>query len=196
MNSKNKIVKHSVKLGELLLLSGAITEIDLINGLELSLMQDKSIGQIFVQSKLLSESVLKVAMELQQSVNSSAISAVTAVETLNFICKSNDQQSDLVLESRLEPTIALTDILLQANLVEENDLAYAAQLSLSFPALLGKLLVIGGVIDEATLMSALRCQLLIDEWQLSAADGVDVLKHASLHQMTFEDAMIDLNVEL
>ncbi len=93
VHSNNKIVNPSIKLGELfqlLLLSEAITQMELIDGLERSLMQGKSIGEIFVESELLPESVFTVAVELQESVNSGAISSMTAVETLSFICKSNN----------------------------------------------------------------------------------------------------------
>ena len=62
-----------VKLGELLLVSGLLSEIDVMNALELSLTHHKAIGEILVESGMVTAAVIQAATEMQQSINEGSL---------------------------------------------------------------------------------------------------------------------------
>ncbi|HEY9685128.1 MAG TPA: hypothetical protein V6C86_26375 [Oculatellaceae cyanobacterium] len=66
--------ENTVRLGELLILAGIISEIDLLSAVESSLTRKEQIGRILVETGVLSESVLEHALKMQKAVNSQLMS--------------------------------------------------------------------------------------------------------------------------
>ena len=69
---------NAVRLGELLILAGIISELDLLSAVESSLTQKIMIGQILVNNKIISEAVLDQILKLQKAVNSQLLSSAEA----------------------------------------------------------------------------------------------------------------------
>jgi hypothetical protein len=90
------------------------------------------------------------------------------------------------------PTVRLGELLKMSGLVNDNDIQDAIALSTKYPSVIGKMLVLSGVINEATLLAALRCQFLLRHQIISTAQAVDALKHAEHHRMSIDDSIDDL----
>jgi hypothetical protein len=74
-----------VRLGELLVKAGAITEAELIDAIETGLTQALPIGQVLVNSALVHERIVNSAVELQQFVADGMLQAEQAVDALKSI---------------------------------------------------------------------------------------------------------------
>jgi hypothetical protein len=79
-------------------------------------------------------------------------------------------------------------------LIEEDDIKQAIDLSSKYPSLIGKMLVVSGAIDEATLLAALRCQFLLRNGNVNLKDAVKALQYAKTNMMSLEDALEELGV--
>ena len=77
--------EQRVRLGELLVKAGAITEAELIDAIETGLTQALPIGQVLVNSALVHERIVNSAVELQQFVADGMLQAEQAVDALKSI---------------------------------------------------------------------------------------------------------------
>jgi signal transduction histidine kinase len=86
----------AIRLGELLILAGIVSEIDLLSAVETSLTQKAMIGQILVKTEVLSEPVLQHALKLQKAVNSQLLNASEAARMLRELHQSShESKSDV-----------------------------------------------------------------------------------------------------
>ena len=73
---------NAVRLGELLILAGIISELDLLSAVESSLTQKIMIGSVLVNNKIVSQPVLDQVLKLQKAVNSQLLSSVEAARMI------------------------------------------------------------------------------------------------------------------
>lgn len=81
----------AIRLGELLILAGIVSEIDLLSAVETSLTQKSMIGQILVKTEVLTEAVLQHALKLQKAVNSQLLNASEAARMLRELHQSQSE---------------------------------------------------------------------------------------------------------
>lgn len=185
-----------VKLGEMLLLSGLITELDVMNALEHSLTQNKPMGAVLSEHGLVPQSLIDLAAELQTAVNAGDLPLAAAADSLNYVAKtgSKPQAMEDATPESAKDTIRLGELLQMSDYVSATDIDYAREILTLFPSLLGKLLVIGGAIDEPTLLSALRCQFYLRHNHVNLDDAIRALKFSGDHRVSFDDALESLNI--
>src|SRR5262249_39231990 len=93
-------------------------------------------------------------------------------------------------------SVALGELLKITGLVDDHDISEAINLSNKYPSLIGKMLVVSGAIDEATLIASLRCQYLLKYGYLKLEDAVRCLQYTRDHRVSFDDAMEELAVRV
>jgi hypothetical protein len=198
MNATEKKSLRRVKLGEMLLLSGLITELDVMNALEHSLTQSKPMGEVLAEHGLVPKSLIDLAAELQASVNNGDLPLAAAADTLNYVAKtgSKPEVMDEATPDTAPDTIRLGELLQMSEYVSAKDIDYAREILTLFPSLLGKLLVVAGAIDEPTLLSALRAQFFLRHNHVKLDDAVRALKFSGNHRVSFDDALESLSIEL
>lgn len=198
MNATEKKSLRRVKLGEMLLLSGLITELDVMNALEHSLTQSKPMGEVLAEHGLVPKSLIDLAAELQASVNNGDLPLAAAADTLNYVAKtgSKPEVMDEATPDTAPDTIRLGELLQMSEYVSAKDIDYAREILTLFPSLLGKLLVVAGAIDEPTLLSALRAQFFLRHNHVKLDDAVCALKFSGNHRVSFDDALESLSIEL
>jgi len=191
--------RQSVKLGELFVLSGLVSEPDLMNALELGLMREMPIGQVLVESGYMTRVILDSALKLQEMVANGTLSAVDAAQTIRSVATKNCSIAQALAELNPEKvetptgeTIRLSDVLKAAGVVTEEELKKASEMSSQNSALVGKMLLVTGMIDEATLHASLRCQFLLKEGFLNLEQAIVALSHCRLNQVSFDDALQEL----
>ena len=161
-------VRQSVKLGELLVLSGLVNEGDLMNALELGLMKEQPIGQVLVESGYITKDILSSALKLQEMVTNGTLNALQASEAIRQVSTRGFSIAQAVAELGLlkfdaNETIRLGEILKASGVITDDDIKKAIELSSRNSALVGKMLLVTGMIDEAMLHASLRCQFLLRE---------------------------------
>jgi hypothetical protein len=78
-------VPRNIDLGELLLMSGLITEREADTAFDISVKTNKNVEDVLVASGLCSSTLIDIALELQKHVNSGDVSPAAAAESLTFI---------------------------------------------------------------------------------------------------------------
>lgn len=192
-------LKVAVKLGEMFVLAGLVNEGDLMTALELGLVRETPLGQVLVQAGLVTRPVLDAALKLQHMVAQGALSSLQAAEALRQVATKGTSISQAVAELgllRSDPseTIRLGELLKAAGVVSEEDIDKAVDLSTKNSALVGKMLLVTGMIDEPLLHAALRCQFLLREGFLKMDQAVVALNHCQRHKTSFDDALQQLGL--
>jgi hypothetical protein len=186
----DKASQKQIRLGELLMLSGVLTETDILNALEYGITKQKPFGAILIELGLLTQSVLELALNLQKLVCDGSLSLHSATDTLySFSITGRTEPDKVTAENQ---TMRLGELLKISGLITENDIQHALALTTKYPSVIGKMLVLSGVISEATLLAALRCQFLMRHQLISTAQAVDALKHVESYRMSLDDTFDDL----
>lgn len=125
--------RKSVRLGELLIVAGLVSEIDLLSAVEKGMMDNKPIGQVLLQLNLISEATLERALSLQGMINSQSLSpfeAAAILQDLQHNQSTNTQDLSVIEPHDLPPSSQPTEIpeLLKVfGLYDEKDLLRAVQ---------------------------------------------------------------------
>lgn len=186
-----------LKLGDILVMSGLLTEQDLLNALESCLLTDKPMGQVLIQKGLLTQVAIETALLIQDMVSKESIPPVAAGELLKQVVSHGKTLAQAVQELGIIQAVApeslrLGDLLKRAGVITDSDIDEALQLSAKNTSLLGKILVATGHIDERTLHAGIRCQFLIREGVLSEERGVVALYYCQRMRCSFDDALSEL----
>ena len=162
-----------------------------MNTLEVSLNQNKSIGDVLTETGMVPRHLLDAAIEMQKAVNVGEQSIISAAQTLSHIAKTGEKPklAEQAGFDELCNTIKLGELLKLCQLANDEEIEYAINLVSLFPSLIGKLLLVAGVIDEPALLAALRCQYLIREKVATVEEAAAALKHAVLHHLSIDDAL-------
>lgn len=190
-------LRQTVKLGELFVLSGLITEADLMGALELGLTREMPIGHVLVECGYVTREVLNTALKFQEMVINGTLNALQASEALRQVATRRISMAQSVaelglLKSDQNETIRLGELLKAAGIVTEDDIKNAIELSARNSALIGKILLVTGLINEQTLHASLRAQFLVREGFLQMEQAIVALNHCEKNQTSFDDALSDL----
>lgn len=196
--------KPVVRLGELLVMSGILTEADVMDALEWGLANQQPIGNVLVNQEMISKELLDAALFIQDAVREGKVNELQACECLSEVFSqgiSPEEALEEVLpkQPRAEPEqipITYQDLITLSRVVSEEDIEAAFDVQAQTAALIGKVLVLAGYMNVPTLQATLRCYQMIAKGYLSPEDAVVTLDYC-LHQnpdapLSFEQALRDL----
>lgn len=187
---------RKIKLGDILLMAGLLTEQDLLNALESCLVTDKPMGQVLIQKGLLTQDAINTALEIQELVSSAKVPPYSAGELLKQVVLQKKSLSEALaaIEPGADSSRAprLGDLLKRAGLVTDDDINDAIQLTIAHTSLLGKILVATGQIEELTLNNGLRCQYLLSKGSLTEDKAVTALTYAQRMRCSIDEAFKEL----
>ncbi len=193
--------KKGLRIGELMVMAGVLTETDVMNALEWGLVNHQTIGKVLISQNLVSQTLLDAALSLQRMVDQENFEAAKASECLARIHGSGIALEEALAEIREEKVakdgeVTYEKLLMLARVVSEDDLEAAFDISAQSATVIGKILVLTGHMDVPTLQATLRCYQLFSRGLLSQDDAVVTLDY-SLHQnsdgpIKFDDALKEL----
>ncbi|MBK9201361.1 MAG: hypothetical protein IPL73_02735 [Candidatus Obscuribacter sp.] len=189
--------RQRVRIGELLVLSGLVNEPDLMTALELGLIREAPVGQMLVEGGFISRRILDTALKLQEIVSSHSPSALKASEALRQVAVNHVSLARAISELELESSerkerVRLGEMLKACGIVGDTDIKKALKDASRNSALLGKVLLVTGVIDEHTLHAALRLLLLLRSEKLTMEQAIIALNHARKHKLTIDESLQEL----
>ncbi len=200
----DKPKKSTVRLGELLVMAGILTENDVMDALEWGLANQQPIGNVLVNQNLISKDLLDAALFFQEAVRDNKIDALKACECLSEVFStgaSPQEVLDQVTEHKPAdepgaPPIDYRRLLTMARVVTDDQIDRAYDAASHTASLIGKILVLTGSLDVPTLQASLRCYQMITKGWLTPDDGIAALDYC-LHQnptapIPFEQALRDL----
>jgi len=193
--------KKGLRIGELMVMAGVLTETDVMNALEWGLVNHQTIGKVLISQNLVSQTLLDAALSLQKMVDQENFEAAKASECLARIHGSGIALEEALAEIREEKVakdgeVTYEKLLMLARVVSEEDLEAAFDISAQSATVIGKILVLTGHMDVPTLQATLRCYQLFSRGLLGQDDAVVTLDY-SLHQnsegpIKFDDALKEL----
>ena len=125
--------RKSVRLGELLIVAGLVSEIDLLSAVEKGMLDNKPIGQVLLNLNLIDQATLDRALSLQGMINTQALTPFEAATVLQDLQNrtASDTQDLAVIEvpdGQKPPGIGEVPELLKVfGLYDEKDLLKAVQ---------------------------------------------------------------------
>lgn len=177
-----------VRFSEFLVLSGLLTEAEMLNALETSMDKKLSLAQTLIEQGTMSKQIFDQATDLFNKVTSGALPLNDATERIHRIVFGAPEHSHIAQSP------VLGELLKMTGMVSDDDIAEAISLSNKYPSLIGKMLVISGAIDEATLLASLRCQFLLKHGYLKVEDAVTALQYCKKNKVSFDDALEELGL--
>ncbi len=195
--------RQSIRLGELLVGAGVISDIDLENALEYSLLNENPIGKALVSLNLIDANLLAHALKLQEMVTNRTLDPAFAASVLSKAKGSDKPLHEFVAEvvlpqEKFKLTVHFHELLRLAGLVEHSEIELCMLDRASPPSSQGALdsgrkLLDAGVIDRRIYLGSLRCYFLIATEWLDIQQGIIALSyfHNNSHE-SFEDVLHDL----
>ncbi len=196
--------KQIVRLGELLVMAGILSENDVMDALEWGLANQQPIGTVLVSQQLISQELLDAALFFQTCVKSDELDPLKACECLSEVFSTGVSPEEALkevtdsatIEAPDKPPIDYRTLVKMARVVTDEDIDKAFDITAHDAALIGKVLVLTGFMDVPTLQATLRCYQMVSKGWLSPDDAIAALDYC-LHQSqsaspSFEQALRDL----
>jgi tetratricopeptide (TPR) repeat protein len=195
--------KHGVRIGEMFVRAGLLTETDVMNALETGLATDQLIGQVLVGQGFITEQILEAALGLQKMVDSNHLEVDKAVDTLSMIQSQGITYDEAVeslhiVETSTTETISFDHMLVLARVLTESEIADAFHAAMEQAKIVGQILMMTGHIEKNTLKAALRAHFLLQKGVISQDDavvGLDYCMHNS-NKLSFDGALQELGWDI
>jgi hypothetical protein len=171
--------RKSMRLGEFLVLAEILSETDIMNALEFSLVADKPLGESLLEHGYITREIMDSALKLQSLVESDTLDQQKAAQSLHII-----HVESLSLSEALERvTSAVPDgsqfefsaLLVEANLLTINDIKAALDLAASNPRILAQILSQTGYLAPEQSDILVECHDAITQNLISQHDAKFVL---------------------
>ena len=196
-------LKHSVRLGEMLVLAQVVPAVEIMNALELGLMHLKPLGRTLVDTKQISEATLDAALQLQELVSNRTIDEDNAVAILKQFVDTNTPVIELLSElevpqENFKINVRMHDLLRVAGLLQHSDIELSdipktgSASSADAKSSAGRLLS-NGFIDQRTYFGSLRCYYLVANGWMSIQNAIIALNYFSNQQaLSFDEVLLEL----
>jgi hypothetical protein len=194
--------RPTVRLGELLVSADLISEEEVLKALEESLIQEKSVGHILIENKVMSVRMLNHALALQEMVSNETVSSKQAAIVLNTL-NSTDQSLEEVLaflevpEDEVKATISFHDLLRIAGVIKQADLEKIPLISEAEASSEDAILTASKLIEEELLdirifLGSLRCYFLVLTGWLNLQQGIIALNYFQHKNCSFDEVLHEL----
>lgn len=189
--------KARIRLGEMLVLAGILTEETMMEAIERGLVTDTPLGQVLLQHNFINMNVLDNALKLQEIVDNGSITPLHSAEVLKHATTKNVSVAQAMTDLGLEKvpnvsSVNLSDLLKLAGVLTEDDVQDAFRKTMQNSNLMGKILTITGYLDDDMLAAALRCQTLIKQGALQQDQAIIALNYCQRMRCPLDDALIEL----
>ena len=190
----------SIRLGELLMLAGIISEVQLQYAVEMGLLHNLPLGQVLHDVGLISSKTLENALLLQKMVSNGSLKPLESVYALidthyyGFSVAKAISSTTSGVDSPED--IHFTEFLVSSGVSSKKTIRESIEAALNSPQLVGKAMLLSGAIDEMSLQSSLRCYFYIREGMLSFEEGVIVFDHSIRMGLTVEETIDQLGLVL
>lgn len=194
----NSHLKGDVKLGELLTMAELISETDVLAAIELGLFKNKPVGQVLVEHKLIHESLIRPALQLQKMVHANELRSTQAAEVLMFVHKNQVTIEQAVKEMGLESLTLdgwndALSLLRTSGLLGDHNYRAAMAAVNNRPHDVRGALSSTGVIDELLFQAAMRCRYLMEADKLKLEQAVIALHYCARSRTNLDEAIKELS---
>ncbi|MBX9671092.1 MAG: hypothetical protein K2X93_26115 [Candidatus Obscuribacterales bacterium] len=190
---------RTMRLGELLSLSGILTEPQIDHALEIGLTSNLPIGRVLVDLQLLSGHTLEMALALQSLVSRDAIEPLDAAYALIDIHYHNLSMTAALEKNRSlseRRTLSFEQFIASLELISKEQIKEAVEIACRSPLFVSKALVFSGALAESTMQVALLCHFYLRESMLTAEEAMLLFNHCHKTGLSVDEAVAELNLQL
>jgi hypothetical protein len=194
-------MKPTPKLGDLLLQSYVLSEDTLNEALLRSLTTRRFLGEVLVGDKLVSGTIIDAAIDMQEMIDNSTLSAPHAVEALTLMKANGASLVVAVAEvgaykPRMNKAVKLCDLLTSSGALAPSEITKEIQdhlkVNYNQARQVVRMLIEGKLVPEALVYNALRCVYLIDENLLNLEKSIIALDHTKRNCISIDQTLLEL----
>lgn len=187
----------SLTIGELYAMSGLLSEVDLLECLEIHLTKQKQLGQILLEQGLTTPALLETAIDLQSQVASDLLKPYQAALALRDVHDRNVPVYQALAELKpspqeTPPPMRLGDLLIESGVASLEAIEAVVDRSIDSSIKVGRILLVNQIISETMLYAALRCQSLLRSGIINDQQCVKILRDCHIHCVSFEESLARL----
>ncbi len=189
--------KDSIKLGDLVTQAGLVTEGDKISAIEIGLSENQKIGEVFVQTGMISSEIVDDSLRLQEMVTSGALSGLQAADILRQ-ASARSVSIDTIIEERVsrQDDIAkvntVMEILLQSGALSGDNFNRAQSLARQLNVSMAEIIVTKDMIDKRLINAAIQAQSLVSEGILKPVQCATAVKMCQQTGLELHEVLKDL----
>lgn len=198
---------HILRLGEMFVLSGLVSELDLLSAVETGLMEAQPIGHILVQHNLIRQEAIDAALRLQDLIREQKIDPLKAVDVLKEYAaeQSASGQFEAIFERVSKkkiappPTLGLAQndaLLLETvhglGFVSETELAKICKEVSGSKMSVVEYLTNRTRVDDYKIKTAMRCRELVDTGALTLEQAIFAVHIWLWSGGDFDDVLIEV----
>lgn len=189
--------RRSTPLGYILVQAGLLDQNQLMTCMELALTNEKPIGEVFIEERLLSRSLLKAAIKVQEMVDNGTLTGQLASQALRQIFSEGCSVVKAIAHAcvpRVEAKHAalMQELLTLSGLADPKDLAQLLGAGSNASIDIEKELLLSGIVNESMLYALLRGVYLIEQRFLVQEDAIMALHHCHRNNTSMDEALREL----
>ncbi|HEY9756391.1 MAG TPA: tetratricopeptide repeat protein [Oculatellaceae cyanobacterium] len=190
--------RSAPRLGELLTFAGIISDGELVSALETGLITQKPVGEVLIESKLLTRAMLDASLAVQKHLANSSLSFNEARMVLDAVKdgKTLDEAINSLHTNEARATkpqaMSLYQFLTTLRCVNDADIAQAFDVAKQNTQVLSQILLIGGNLDEKSLSKADECRSLVNEGKLTLEHAAIAFDYSRRRGMELHEALREL----
>ncbi len=189
--------KRSTPLGYILVEAGLLDQSQLMSCMEIALTSEKPIGEVFIEEKLLSRSLLKAAIRVQEMVDNGTLTNTLASQALRQIFSEGCSAVKAIAQVgvprvEVKQRALMQELLSLAGLADPRDLEAILGPGSGASVDIEKELLLSGVLSESMLYALLRGVYLIENKFLVQEDAIMALHQCKLSNVSMDEALKEL----
>jgi hypothetical protein len=171
--------RKSMRLGEFLVLSGILSETDIMNALEFSLVGEKPLGEALLEHGYITRHIMDSALKLQSLIESDTLDAQKAAQCLNIIHVNSISLTEAMERvTSAKPDGSLLEfrtMLVDSQLLTNEDIDSGFELAAKNPRVLAQILTQTGYLKSAQANILVECHEAITQNIITQHDAKFVL---------------------
>jgi len=193
--------KDTIKLGDLVTQAGLVTEGDKISAIEIGLAEHQKIGEVFVQTGMITAEVVDESLRLQEMVTKGTLSGLQAADILRQ-SHARHVSIDVIIEERstrqeeIARVTTVLEILLQSGALSGDNFNRAQSLARQLNVSMAEIIVTKAMIDKRIINAALQAQSLVSEGMLKPAECAIAVKMCQQSGRELHEVLKDLPSEV
>jgi tetratricopeptide (TPR) repeat protein len=191
--------RKSVLLGELLVDAGSISKAQLNNAIEISINKGQSLGQVLQELKLISETVLKHTLEVQEMVMANKCSTADAAKIVQMVDRDKLPMAVALQRIRLtaqlgpDKKVSFIEFLKLLGVVDDDAINKALNMGRENAHVMMQLLLFAKVCDPNFLHLAASCNAMMESGRLTVEHAFVLFDYARKKRVNIEQALKELN---
>lgn len=189
--------RRTTPLGYILVEAGLLDQSQLMTCMELALTNERPIGEIFIEEKFLSRSLLKAAIRVQEMVDNGTLTNQHASQALRQIFSEGCSAVKAIAQvgvPRIEKDqrALMQELLTLSGLADPKDLETILGPGSGASVDIEKELLLSGIVSESMLYALLRAVYLIEKKFLIQEDAIMALHQCKRSNVSMDEALKEL----